>query len=743
WADEIHGTSKGFETVAARFKETIEGARARRRPPFEARRIEPGEQAIIVLDPGHGGEASVGGSSANNATGPGGTLEKTLTLQLGITAEQLLQARGHRVFMTRKSDRNLSLAKRAQVARDNAALVFVSIHFNGWHTPRVQGTETFHHPQSNGASQSLTECVHNAVQLATGLQDRGVKTASFGVLRPTRHHQDTAACLLEVSFLTDPAEEIRLTQDPRYLERIAHAIANGVEDYLDTLRDGQVAFEAASIEDIGDATEILGLDVRASGEVRQRPSPNWLRSLDAPKTSEVLPGLVGIADPERFLDAWRSYRRGRASLPNRFEMQIGIDNSLPIGFLDRGASAALAVARIRTSGRDFTGSDGAWFGTGFLVAPNMLLTNNHVLNSTDVARRATVEFGLRDGPDGRTTAGATYSLDPSRLFVTSPAIGGLDYTFVHLAGDAHERFGFIGMQRGVFTAEKDERANVIHHPGGRPKRVSLQDNRVLDFDPQLLHYTSDTEGGSSGAPVFDNTWRLIALHHAWEDLPPGTPSPDGSANTKINEGIKLSAITIDLETRASHETDHHAAQMVLDVIEGSDSIVGFFGARGRSADSADALERVVDAYKGTAEDIDVAFWNVEWFNRRYRERVGDVARIVADLNLDIWAFAETSPKATEALVDHLEREFGHKFDWAASEPEASSGKQTTTVIWNPLTVRGRRMDWPDEIEPLLTADSRNVPNLNFEAVDGLVFNRYPSWNRVDSVPQNGTTPDSD
>lgn len=72
--------------------------------------------AVIVIDPGHGGTAAVGGSSPNNATGANGLLEKNPTLHLGLEVAALLRP-AHQVLVTRNSDINLGLAARAQVAK--------------------------------------------------------------------------------------------------------------------------------------------------------------------------------------------------------------------------------------------------------------------------------------------------------------------------------------------------------------------------------------------------------------------------------------------------------------------------------------------------------------------------------------------------------------------------------------------------------------------------------------------------
>ena len=69
---------------------------------------------------------------------------------------------------------------------------------------------------------------------------------------------------------------------------------------------------------------------------------------------------------------------------------------------------------------------------------------------------------------------------------------------------------------------------------------SLQDNLLLDWDERKLHYRTPTEPGSSGSPVFNDQWELIALHHAGRaDM----RKLNGLAGTyEANEGISIHAI---------------------------------------------------------------------------------------------------------------------------------------------------------------------------------------------------------
>lgn len=187
--------------------------------------------SVIVIDPGHGGNAVVGKSSPNNATGPNGTKEKNLTLDLAVRTAEALNGSGHRVLLTRNSDTNPDLKDRAAVASANNAVAFLSIHFNGDASPRVQGTETWVHSASTADSRLLAASVQQRLVAATGYRDRGVKSRGWGVLSLLHHLPTTAICLAEVSFLTDPNDERRL-EGVAYKNQIAAALARAILDYI-------------------------------------------------------------------------------------------------------------------------------------------------------------------------------------------------------------------------------------------------------------------------------------------------------------------------------------------------------------------------------------------------------------------------------------------------------------------------------------------------------------------------------
>ncbi|MFE7722894.1 trypsin-like serine peptidase [Nocardia rhizosphaerihabitans] len=240
------------------------------------------------------------------------------------------------------------------------------------------------------------------------------------------------------------------------------------------------------------------------------------------------------------------------------ERIIGFANDLQaVNFLTRGARAAAAVARITLSHN----SREVPMGTGSLVSPQLLLTNNHVLPTADKAESVVIEFGAESGIDNQHNPVTKYRLAPGDFFVTNKH---LDYTLVRVAPgpDGAAPGATFGWNRLIADTGKivvGEAMNVIGHPQGRLKEISIRDNRLdLQLD-DFLHYTSDTEPGNSGSPVFNDQWEMVALHHA------GVPKKDdngrmlrkdgkvwqsGDGDDAIhwiaNEGVRVSVLLRDL-----------------------------------------------------------------------------------------------------------------------------------------------------------------------------------------------------
>ena len=226
----------------------------------------------------------------------------------------------------------------------------------------------------------------------------------------------------------------------------------------------------------------------------------------------------------------------QADLPPGAEsIQGDRDNFVPVSFLETGAQVARAVAQVDAVETNKVGS-------GFMCAPGLFITNFHVLPSEDVARTAVIKFDFIFG-DG--VAPTHFRLDPDRCFVFD-GVRERDYAIVavgrQLDGPFNlEEFGWCPLSNAGNKHSLGEFANIIQHPEGEPKQVVLQDNLIAARDEFVLHYFADTEGGSSGSPVFNNDWQVIALHHWGRALHTPAGSRDYNPDT-VNEGIRISQI---------------------------------------------------------------------------------------------------------------------------------------------------------------------------------------------------------
>ena len=97
------------------------------------------------------------------------------------------------------------------------------------------------------------------------------------------------------------------------------------------------------------------------------------------------------------------------------------------------------------------------------------------------------------------------------------------------------QYGHVPLIAGSGKALKGEAVSIIQHPNGAQKAIAIRSNRVTDVFDQYIHYSTDTEPGSSGSPVFSDAWEVVALHHA------GVPGPGGQGYV-ANEGVRISSI---------------------------------------------------------------------------------------------------------------------------------------------------------------------------------------------------------
>ena len=248
---------------------------------------------------------------------------------------------------------------------------------------------------------------------------------------------------------------------------------------------------------------------------------DFLRSLFSRYPLKVTPAAT------RGLDDWR----GRESPQDVQEKIIGENTLRDVRLLELALNATRSVLRI---------SNDAGLGSGFLVGSGLVMTNNHVIATPQLAQQSAFTFNyqldLQSSPAPTQTSRAL----PDGLFYTN---ADLDVTLVTIE-DAPTDTAPLALAR--LRLQRDQRVNIIQHPGGHYKKISMQNNFVAYADARHLQYLTSTEPGSSGSPVFNDDFVVVGIHHSGGNLlEPGT-----NRRYLRNAGSSMIAVLDDLRANA-------------------------------------------------------------------------------------------------------------------------------------------------------------------------------------------------
>jgi hypothetical protein len=197
--------------------------------------------------------------------------------------------------------------------------------------------------------------------------------------------------------------------------------------------------------------------------------------------------------------------------------------------VDRVMKFRSAVCRLLV-----TASDGSlWNGTGTLLTGNRVLTNHHVLfPRKQKCSAVSVEFNHETDAEGQAVGSTVVKGDVATIRSDAADDWGV-VTVVPPAGIAA-----MDLAASVASPVAAERAFILQHPDGDPKRLAFVRNRIASVADRRVYYLTDTRGGSSGSPVFDARGKLIALHRAG-----GEPQKlTGIDPVKKNEGVRMDVI---------------------------------------------------------------------------------------------------------------------------------------------------------------------------------------------------------
>jgi len=214
---------------------------------------------------------------------------------------------------------------------------------------------------------------------------------------------------------------------------------------------------------------------------------------------------------------------------------------LPVNFLAKGVQKSKSVGKVEIK----IGNNSYNVGTGFLfkvkgIKDIFFITNYHVINNRKDIAKTRVIFDYELDVEDNTVNSRSFKIDENGPWYCSE-IKDCDATVFRLIDEENtlDQYGWIELKE--IEVSKNDFVNIIQHPKGEMKQVSLYHNIVTHSDDRVVQYLTDTLKGSSGSPVFNSDWDVVALHHSGGGSKPGESELPLGVKSR-NEGIFINKI---------------------------------------------------------------------------------------------------------------------------------------------------------------------------------------------------------
>lgn len=246
-----------------------------------------------------------------------------------------------------------------------------------------------------------------------------------------------------------------------------------------------------------------------------------------------------------------------AEISETQERIIHSDDMVSHAYMKIGLATGDSVMRLRVKShlngqarKQSNGTDMYFSGTGWLIGHELMITNHHVINAREEGQPESNEADLKLQASHTQLIYGDNSeeIEPEETVMATSLLAydkELDYAILRIPKTARSPLK-------IATQHFDPKGaavplNIIQHPRGKIKKYAIRNNLFSGSTPRDLRYFTDTDGGTSGSPVFDDSWQVVALHKS--SLHISSVKFQGKDTAYINAGTRISLVIEDLQKR--------------------------------------------------------------------------------------------------------------------------------------------------------------------------------------------------